>query len=153
MEFGYISVFMSKEESMDIRDFSADMPYYRGKVVQDGSKGNGSEGKDALQKAQEEKNDWEEKMRKWDEQMQRIREENRREQERLQEEHLRKKRIQKKLQEKLALKQYLARQDEIHQMNEKVSMERAAGEDVYIEKPPLSKSLSAAEIAAICSKA
>ncbi len=95
--------------------------------------------------------DWEEKMRKWDEEMERVRERNRRERERIQEERIRKKRIQKKLWEKLALKKYLARQDEIMQMNEKISLERALGVDVYIEKAPLSKSLSAAEIAAICS--
>ena len=84
--------------------------------------------------------------------MERIRRENRRESERLQEERLRKRRIQKKLWEKLALKKYLARQDEIMQMNEKISLERATGEDVYIEKAPLSKSLSVAEIMAICSE-
>lgn len=38
------------------------------------------------------------------------------------------------------------------QMNEKISLERAVGEDVYIEKAPLSKSLSVAEIMAICSE-
>lgn len=95
--------------------------------------------------------DWQEKLKKWDEEMERIRERNRRESERLQEERLRKRRIQKKLWEKLALKKYLARQDEIMQMNEKISLERAVGEDVYIEKAPLSKSLSVAEIMAICS--
>ncbi len=96
--------------------------------------------------------DWREKLKKWDEEMERIRRENRRESERLQEERLRKRRIQKKLWEKLALKKYLARQDEIMQMNEKISLERATGEDVYIEKAPLSKSLSVAEIMAICSE-
>lgn len=95
---------------------------------------------------------WEEKLRKWDEEMKRIREENRREQERLQEERLRKKRIKRKLEEKLAFKKYLARQDEIRQLNEKIALERAVGEDVYIEKAPLSKSLSVAEIMAICSE-
>lgn len=99
-----------------------------------------------------EEEEWREKLRKWDEEMDRIREQNRRERERLMEERLRKKRIQKKLWEKLALKKYLARQDEIMQMNEKISLERAVGEDVYIEKAPLSKSLSVAEIMAICSK-
>lgn len=96
--------------------------------------------------------DWQEKLKKWDEEMERIRERNRRESERLQDERLRKRRIQKKLWEKLALKKYLARQDEIMQMNEKISLERAVGEDVYIEKAPLSKSLSVAEIMAICSE-
>ncbi len=96
--------------------------------------------------------DWQEKLKKWDEEMERIRRENKRESERIQEERLRKRRIQKKLWEKLALKKYLARQDEIMQMNEKISLERAVGEDVYIEKAPLSKSLSVAEIMAICSE-
>ena len=105
-----------------------------------------------MQKGQETEDDWDKKLEKWDEELRRIREENRREQKRLEEQRLRKKRIRKKLQEKLVLKQYLARQDEIRQLNEKISIERAVGEDVYIEKPPLSKSLSAAEIAAICSE-
>ena len=96
--------------------------------------------------------DWEEKLKKWDEEMKRVRERNRRESKRLQEERLRKRRIQRKLWEKLALKKYLARQDEIMQMNEKISLERAVGEDVYIEEAPLSKSLSVAEIMAICSE-
>ena len=38
------------------------------------------------------------------------------------------------------------------QMNEDISLERAVGEDFYIEKAPLSKSLSIAEIMAICSE-
>ncbi len=104
------------------------------------------------EKSSAEEDGWEEKLRKWDEEMERIRERNRRERERIQEERIRKKRIQKKLLEKLALKKYLARQDEMMQMNEKISLERAVGQDVYIEKAPLSKSLSAAEIAAICSE-
>ena len=102
--------------------------------------------------ALEEEEEWKEKLKKWDEEMERIREQNRRERELLQEARIRKKRIQKKLQEKLALKKYLARQDEIMQMNEKISLERAVGEDVYIEKAPLSKSLSIAEIMAFCSE-
>lgn len=84
--------------------------------------------------------------------MERARERNRRECERQQAERIRIKRIRRKLLEKLAYKKYLARQDEIMQMNEKISLERAVGEDVYIEKAPLSKSLSVAEIMAICSK-
>lgn len=110
---------------------------------------------ESYRKETEEENpeeDWQEKLKKWDEEMKRIRERNRRESERLQEERIRKRRIQKKLWEKLALKKYLARQDEIMQMNEKISLERAVGEDVYIEKAPLSKSLSVAEIMAICSE-
>lgn len=122
-----------------------------------GSSGSGRYGKETEKSGREEEADaeeesWEEKMRKWDEEMERIREQNRRERERLQEERIRKRKIQKKLWEKLALKRYLARQDEIMQMNEKISLERAAGEDVYIEKAPLSKSLSVAEIMAICSE-
>ena len=99
-----------------------------------------------------EQEEWEEKLRKWDEEMERARERNRRECERQQAERIRIKRIRRKLLEKLAYKKYLARQDEIMQMNEKISLERAVGEDVYIEKAPLSKSLSVAEIMAICSK-
>lgn len=111
--------------------------------------GNGGEtAKEALTEEEE----WKEKLQKWDEEMERIREQNRRERELLQEARIRKKRIKKKLEEKLALKKYLARQDEIMQMNEKISLERAVGEDVYIEKAPLSKSLSIAEIMAICSE-
>ena len=116
----------------------------RGRYIRNG----GKTAKDAL----EEEEEWKEKLKKWDEEMERIREQNRRERELLQEARIRKKRIQKKLQEKLALKKYLARQDEIMQMNEKISLERAVGEDVYIEKAPLSKSLSIAEIMAICSE-
>lgn len=115
---------------------------YGGKAKEDG----------AEEQSGTEEEEWREKLRKWDEEMERIREQNRRERERLTEERLRKKRIRKKLWEKLALKKYLARQDEIMQMNEKISLERAVGEDVYIEKAPLSKSLSVAEIMAICSK-
>lgn len=95
---------------------------------------------------------WEEKLQRFDEEMERIKEENKRERERLEEERFRKKRIQRKLMEKLAYKKYLARQDEIRQMNEKIALERALGEDVYIEKAPLSKTLSVAEIMAICSE-
>ncbi len=138
---------------MDIRDFGRDISYYREKSAVSRQKAVERQGRDGGERETVEKDDWDEKLKKWDEQMRRIREENRREQKRLQEERLRKKRIQKKLREKLAWKQYLARQDEIHQMNEKISIERAVGEDVYIEKPPLSKSLSVAEIMAICSKA
>lgn len=96
--------------------------------------------------------EWEERIKKLDEELDRIKEENKRERERLQEERIRKRRIQKKLMEKLAYKKYLARQDEIRQMNEKIALERMVGEDVYIEKAPLSKSLSVAEIMAICSE-
>ena len=126
---------MNEKESKDIS---------RGRHTRNGSK----TAKDALKEEEE----WKEKLKKWDEEMERIREQNRRERELLQEARIRKKRIQKKLQEKLALKKYLARQDEIMQMNEKISLERAVGEDVYIEKAPLSKSLSIAEIMAICSE-
>lgn len=101
---------------------------------------------------QRETESWEEKLKKFDEEMQRIEDENKRVEKRLQEERIRKKRIQKKLLQKLAFKKYLARQDEILQLNEKISLERAVGEDVYIEKPPLSKSLSVTEIMAICSE-
>ncbi len=104
------------------------------------------------EEALEEEEEWREKLKKWDEEMERIREQNRRERELMQEARMRKKRIQKKLMEKLVFKKYLARQDEIMQMNEKISLERAVGEDVYIEKAPLSKSLSVAEIMAICSE-
>lgn len=100
----------------------------------------------------EEEENWEEKLRKWDEQIEQIKEENEREQERLQEEREERKRIYKKLIEKQAYKKYLARQDEISQLNEKISLERAVGEDVYIEKAPLSTSLSVTEILAICSE-
>ena len=126
---------VNEKESKDIS---------RGRHIRNGSK----TAKDALKEEEE----WKEKLKKWDEEMERIREQNRRERELLQEARIRKKRIQKKLQEKLALKKYLARQDEIMQMNEKISLERAVGEDVYIEKAPLSKSLSIAEIMAICSE-
>ncbi len=126
---------VNEKESKDIS---------RGRHTRNGSK----TAKDALKEEEE----WKEKLKKWDEEMERIREQNRRERELLQEARIRKKRIQKKLQEKLALKKYLARQDEIMQMNEKISLERAVGEDVYIEKAPLSKSLSIAEIMAICSE-
>lgn len=115
----------------------------------EGHTGNGGKTAD---EALAEEEEWREKLRKWDEEMERIREQNRRERELLQEARIRKKRIKKKLEEKLALKKYLARQDEIMQMNEKISLERAVGEDVYIEKVPLSKSLSVAEIMAICSE-
>lgn len=138
---------------MDIGNFGMGMPYYRGAMVQNKPEKNNAGRADKVRmEAEEEGDSWEEKLKKWDEELKRIREENRREQKRLQEERLRKKRIRKKLMEKLAWKQYLARQDEICQMNEKIAIERAVGEDVYVEKPPLSKSLSAAEIAAICSK-
>ena len=126
---------VNEKESKDIS---------RGRHTRNGSK----TAKDALKEEEE----WKEKLKKWDEEMERIREQNRRERELLQEARIRKKRIQKKLQEKLALKKYLARQDEVMQMNEKISLERAVGEDVYIEKAPLSKSLSIAEIMAICSE-
>lgn len=86
-----------------------------------------------------------------DKEFKRIKEENKRERERMQELRMRKKRLQRKILEKLALKKYLARQDEIRQLNEKISLERMVGEDVYIEKAPLSKSLSMAEIKALCS--
>lgn len=95
---------------------------------------------------------WEEKLQRFDEEMERIKEENERERKYLEKERIRKKRIQRKLTEKLAYKKYLAKQDEIRQMNEKIALERALGEDVYIEKAPLSKSLSVAEIMAICSE-
>lgn len=101
---------------------------------------------------EKEQESWEEKLKKFDEEIERIKEENKRERKRIQEERIRKKRIQKKLLEKLAIKKYLARQDEIQQLNEKIALERSVGEDVYIEKPPLSKSLSVAEIMAICSQ-
>ncbi len=137
---------------MDIGDFGRDMSYYREMLEESRKKDldgvrQGEAGKD-----KDGQDEWDKKMKKWDEELKRIREENRREQKRLQEERLRRKRIRKKLMEKLALKKYLARQDEIRQMNERIAIERAVGEDVYIEKPPLSKSLSAAEIAAICSE-
>lgn len=117
-----------------------------------GKYGMGTEQNSPEEETDTEEEKWEEKMRKWDEEMKRIREENRRERERLMEERFRKKRIQRKLMEKLALKKYLARQDEVMQMNVKISLERSVGEDVYIEKAPLSKSLSVAEIMAICTK-
>lgn len=137
---------------MDIGDYNMDMSYYRERIVRNSPKAVKTAGQDSVNKGTKEEESWEEKLKKWDEELKRIREENRREQERLQEERLRKKRIRKKLQEKLAWKKYLARQDEIHQLNEKIAIERAVGEDVYIEKPPLSKSLSVAEIMAICSE-
>ena len=137
---------------MDIGDFNRDMAYYREKLEESRKKKPDGICQGAAGKEKDGQDDWEQKMKKWDEELKRIREENRREQKRLQEERLRKKRIRKKLLEKLALKQYLARQDEIRQMNERIAIERAVGEDVYVEKPPLSKSLSAAEIAAICSE-
>lgn len=104
------------------------------------------------EKADREEEELEEKLRRLDEELEQTRRRSKREQKRAQEERLRKKRIQKKIWEKLALKRYLARQDEIEQMNEKISLERAFGEDVYIEKPPLSKNLSVAELMAICSE-
>jgi len=137
---------------MYIGYYGMDMPYGRENTMQGQPKADAAARQEAAQKGQEPEDDWDKKLKKWDEEMRRIREENKREQKRLEEERLRKKRIRKKLQEKLVLKQHLARQDEIRQLNEKISIERAVGEDVYIEKPPLSKSLSAAEIAAICSK-
>lgn len=92
-----------------------------------------------------------EELDRLDEELARIKEENRRERERLQELRIEKRRLKKKILEKLALKKYLARQDEIRQLNERISLERMVGEDVYIEKAPLSKSLSMAEIKALCS--
>lgn len=96
--------------------------------------------------------EWNDMLRRTDEELEQIRQENRREQERVQKERIRKNRIRKKMEQKLILKKYLARQDEIDQMNEKISLERAFGEGLYIEKAPLSKSLSVAEIMAICSE-
>ncbi len=162
MEFESISAFMPcaaadapverMADVMNIGYYGMDMPYGREKTMQGQPKSDASARQGGVQKGQETEDDWDKKLEKWDEELRRIREENRREQKRLEEERMRKKRIRKKLQEKLVLKQYLARQDEIRQLNEKISIERAVGEDVYIEKPPLSKSLSAAEIAAICSE-
>lgn len=137
---------------MDIGDFGRDMSYYREMLEENRKKDTDGIRQGEAGKDKDGQDDWDKKMKKWDEELKRIREENRREQKRLQEERLRRKRIRKKLMEKLALKKYLARQDEIRQMNERIAIERAVGEDVYIEKPPLSKSLSAAEIAAICSE-
>lgn len=137
---------------MDIRNYGMDMPYDRKKIMQNQTKGKSAVREDIARKEPETEDEWEKKLKKWDEEIKRMREENKREQKRIQEERLRKKRIRKKIQEKLELKKYLARQDEIHQMNEKIAIERAVGEDVYVEKAPLSKSLSAAEIAAICSE-
>ena len=137
---------------MDVRDYGWN-DFYRNSISEHGyntRKTGDSVSGGSNNKSEEES--WEDKLRRWDEEMKRIREENRREQERLQEERIRKKRIQRKLEEKLALKKYLARQDEIRQLNEKIALERAVGEDVYIEKAPLSKSLSVAEIMAICSE-
>ncbi len=138
---------------MDMGDFGMGMSYYRGAMVhRKAEESSNGRTEQVRTETSEEDECWEEKLKKWDEELKRIKEENRREQKRIQEERLRKKRIRKKLIEKLAWKQYLARQDEICQLNEKIAIERAVGEDVYIEKPPLSKSLSAAEIAAICSE-
>lgn len=94
----------------------------------------------------------EEDFKRLDAELKQIREENKREQELKRELRIKKRRLQKKLMEKLALKKYLARQDEISQMNERISLEKMVGEDVYIEKAPLSKSLSIAEIMALCSE-
>lgn len=94
----------------------------------------------------------EEDFKRLDAELRQIREENKREQELRRELRIKKRRLQKKLMEKLALKKYLARQDEISQMNERISLEKMVGEDVYIEKAPLSKSLSVAEIMALCSE-
>ena len=137
---------------MDIKDFGMGMPYYREAMLRNKQTDSSSETAEQVRKEPEEEDGWEEKLKKWDEELKRINEENSRDQKRMEEERLRKKRIRKKMMEKLALKQYLARQDEIRQMNEKIAIERAVGEDVYVEKAPLSKSLSAAEIAAICSE-
>ena len=89
---------------------------------------------------------WEERMEKWDKEMERIKEENERYSEWLEERRKQQKIKQKKLRDKKALKEYLARQDEISQLNERLSLQRAMGEDVYIEKAPLSKSLGVAEL-------
>lgn len=94
----------------------------------------------------------EEDFKRLDAELKQIREENKREQELKRELRIKKRRLHKKLMEKLALKKYLARQDEISQMNERISLEKMVGEDVYIEKAPLSKSLSVAEIMALCSE-
>lgn len=138
---------------MDIKDFCYGGNYMEG--YRQGNIGNSEAVKAEAEKLAgvvRDEESWEEKLKKWDEELEQIREENERERERLQEERERRKRVQKKLLEKLAFKKYLARQDEIEQLNEKISLERMVGEDVYIEKAPLSKSLSAAEIAAICSE-
>lgn len=109
--------------------------------------------RDAMtEEERESEEEWEKKLFRLDEELEQIRRQNRREQKRVQEERVRKRKIQRKLWEKLSLKKYLARQDEIEQLNEKISLERAFGKDIYIEKPPLSKSLSLAEIRAICSE-
>ena len=95
---------------------------------------------------------WEEKLQKFDEQIQQIKEENEREQEQLKEAREERERIYRKMSEKQLYRKYLARQDEISQLNEKISLERAVGEDVYIEKPPLSTSPGVAEILALCAE-
>lgn len=137
---------------MYIGDYGNGNPFLDYMNGSKGINGNYSKGYGRTEEEEDSEEDWQEKLKKWDEEMKQIRERNRRESERMQEERLRKRRLQKKLWEKLALKKYLARQDEIMQMNEKISLERAVGEDVYIEKAPLSKSLSVAEIMAICSE-
>lgn len=115
--------------------------YTRGKEYVDGTVGQA-----------ENEESWEEKLSQWDKQIQQIKEENEREQERLQEVREERKRIYKKMLEKQLYKEHLARKDEMSQLNEKISLERAVGEDVYIEKAPLSKSLGVAELLAICSE-
>lgn len=109
-------------------------------------------GRNGNRETMTEEEKYEEKLRRMDEELKQIRQQNKREQVRIQEERIRKRKTQRKLWEKLALKKQLARQDEIEQMNEKISLKRALGEDVYIEKPPLRKSLTLAEIRAICSE-
>lgn len=95
---------------------------------------------------------WEEKLQKFDEQIQQIKEENEREQEQLKEAREERERIYRKMLEKQLYRKYLARQDEISQLNEKISLERAVGEDVYIEKAPLCTSPGVAEILALCAE-
>ena len=106
--------------------------------------------KEKCSAAEKEQEEWEEKLQRWDQEMERIREENKRYREWMQERREARRRMRKKLREKLALKEHLARQDEISQLKERLSLERALGEDVYIEKAPLSRSLSAAELMALC---
>lgn len=93
------------------------------------------------------KESWAEIIYRLDQETERIRRENKRRQKFLQEERARKRRLYKKIEERLALKKYLARQHELKQESEKAVIERLYGKGTYIKKAPLDQTLGAGESA------
>ncbi len=105
---------------------------------------------DPAAEGQTEQEAWERRLEQWDQEMERIREDNKRYQEWLEERRICQKRKQELRRKKELLLEQLNHRDEITQELQRAAMKRALGEDLYIEKAPLTKSLSASELLELC---